>query len=150
MNVSLNFKVEIPPYMLHWIVAQRLWFHCLLNHVSEKNRKNVWGFAVKWTVLWTTATRRPIIREIYGKKRRPSLSLKGIAKAPRQRPEEEIQQKRMKRSVSPRVCQHETAVRRGLYLTNALYYSRPLGKSPVLCAAWWKRSGLDASFLWTD
>lgn len=68
-------------------------------------------------------------------KRRPSLSLKGIAKAPRQRPEEEIQQKRMKRSVSPRVCQHETAVRRGLYLTNALYYSRPLGKSPVLCAA---------------
>lgn len=33
--------------------------------------------------------------------------------------------------VFPRVCQQETAVRRGLYLTNALYYSRPLGKSPV-------------------
>lgn len=65
-------------------------------------------------------------------KRRPSLSLKGIAKAPRQRPEEEIQQKRMKRSVSPRVCQHETAVRRGLYLTNALYYSRLLEKA--LCS----------------
>lgn len=31
----------------------------------------------------------------------------------------------------PRVCQHETAVRRGLYLANALYYSRPLGKSSV-------------------
>lgn len=47
MNVSLNFKVEIPAYMLHWIVAQRLWFHCLLNHVSEKNRKM--SEALQWS-----------------------------------------------------------------------------------------------------
>lgn len=56
----------------------------------------------------------------------------------RKKPVEEIGQQRRKGSsqihpkpVFPRVCQHEAAVRRGLYLTNALYYSRPLRKSPV-------------------
>lgn len=55
-----------------------------------------------------------------------------------QKPVEEAERQRRKGSsqihpepVFPRVCQQETAVRRGLYLTNALYYSRPLGKSPV-------------------
>lgn len=51
---------------------------------------------------------------------------------------EEIEQQRGEGSskihpkpVFPRVCQHEAAVRRGLYLSNAQYYSRPLRKSPV-------------------
>ncbi len=64
--------------------------------------------------------------------------LTGSVRLRRQKPLDETEQWRRKGSsqihpelVFPRVCQHEAAVRRGLYLANALYYSRPLGKSPV-------------------
>ena len=64
--------------------------------------------------------------------------LKGSVRLQRKKPVEEIERWRRKGSsqihpepVFPRVCQREAAVRRGLYLANALYYSRPLGKSPI-------------------
>lgn len=103
--------------------------------------ENDWGSAVKCTVLWSRAMKRPYHnndkRELWVKKAKLKC-LKGSVSLQRKKPVEEIQHLRRKGStqihpepVFPRVCQHETAVRRGLYLTKALYYSRPLGKSCV-------------------
>jgi len=75
-----------------------------------------------------------------GKKEAGLKGLKGSVRLRGNNPAEEIQPRRRKRILPdpprarffPRACRHETALRRGLYLTKALYYSRPLGgKSPV-------------------
>lgn len=122
-------------------------------HASEKRWENGPGFSVECTVLWSRAMRRPYHnndKRALRVKRPSSRVWKGSVRLQRKKPVEEIQQSRRKGSsqihpepVFPRVCQHETAVRRGLYLTNALYYSGASWKKPCLCAAGWKRSGLD-------
>lgn len=133
---------------------------CLLIHVSEKNWKNSWSFAVKCRVLWTRTMRSPYHnndkRDLWVKRRPSSRAwqevwgckernlLKRYSSREGKDPPRSTQSQFFQESVSMRQLWGEAFISLMHCITACL-----LEKAPSLCG-WMKKIRIGSPLLWAD